>query len=151
MEQEIFSHDQKTIIGRVRNLTYGYKFLANVIDPEMYNSRIQIDFKNRKAFVLIEKPFLKDKAYEQHVIRQTFNWVNYLIDISFVLVDTLVEFNLAKTLRPSDNKDDVFTFGPGAINVPFETIEITDSTKVEALIKYADIQLEISNEIDNLI
>jgi hypothetical protein len=151
MKQEIFSHDQKTIIARVRNLTYGYKFLANVIDPEMYNSRIQIDFKNKKAFVLIERPFLIDKAYEQHVIRQTFNWVNYLIDISFVLVDTLVQFNLAKTLRPSDSMEDVFIFGPGAINVPFETIEITDPIKVEALIKYADIQLEISNEIDNLI
>ena len=151
MEQEIFTHDQKTIIARVRNLTYGYKFLANVIDLDMYNSRIQIDFKNRKAFILIERPILIDKAYEQHVIIQTYNLVNYLIDISFVLVDTLVQFNLAKTLKPSDNKEDVSIFGPGAINVPFEAIEITAPAKVEALIKYADIQLEISNEIDNLI
>ena len=151
MKQEIFSHDQKNIIRRVRSLTYGYKFLANVIDPEMYNSRIQVDLKNKKAFVLIQKPFLKNKAYEQHVIKQTFNWVNYLIDISFVLLDTLIEFNLAKTLRPSDIKDDVFAFGPGAINMPFETIEITEPKKVEALIKYVDIQVEISDDIDNLI
>lgn len=151
MKQEIFTHDQKTIIRRVRNLTYGYKFLANVIDPEMNNSRIQVDLINKKAFVLIQKPFLRDKTYERHVIKQTFNWVNYLIDISFVLLDTLIEFDLAKTLSPSTVKDELFTFGPGAINVPFETIEITNSEKVEALIKYADIQLEISDEIDNLI
>ena len=61
MKQEIFSHDQKNIIRRVRSLTYGYKFLANVIDPEMYNSRIQVDLKNKKAFVLIQKPFQKTR------------------------------------------------------------------------------------------
>jgi len=150
MEQNIFSDDQKTIIRRVRNLTNGYQFLSNVIDPEMYNSRIRVDVKNKKAYVLIEKPFLVDKAYEQHFIKQTFNWVNYLIDISFVLLDTLIEFKLATTLRPSEDKNDVFTFGPGAVNMPFETIEITDANKVESLIKYADIQVEISNDIDKL-
>ena len=151
MAQEIFTKDQKTIIRRVRNLTYGYEFLSNVIDPEMCNSRIQVDLKNKKAFVLIQRPLLRDKNYEKHVINQTFNWVNYLIDISFVLIDTLVEFGLAKTLRPSDSKEEIVTFGPGAINMPFETIEITDPNKVEALIKYSNIQLEINNNIDNLI
>ena len=85
------------------------------------------------------------------VINQTFNWVNYLIDISFVLIDTLVEFELAKTLRPTDSKEEIITFGSGAINMPFETIEITDLKKVEALIKYSNIQLEINDNIDNLI
>lgn len=151
MKEEIFTQDQKTIIRRVRNLTYGYKFLANVIDPEMCNSRIQVDGKNKKAFILIQRPLLRDKNYEKHVINQTFNWVNYLIDISFVLLDTLIEFELAKTLRPTDLKDEVITFGPGAINMPYETIEIKDPKKVEALLKYADIQLEINDNIDNLI
>ena len=35
--------------------------------------------------------------------------------------------------------------------MPFETIEITEPKKVEALIKYVDIQVEISDDIDNLI
>jgi len=151
MTTEIFTQDQKEIIKRVQNLAYGYKFIGNVIDPEMCNSRIQIDFENRKAFVLIQKPLLQDKAYEQHIIKQSFNWINYLIDISFVLLDTLIEFDLAKTLRPCDITDEVFTFGPGAMNMPFETIEIKDKTKVEALIKLADIQVEISNNINKLI
>lgn len=151
MKQEIFTEDQKTIIQRLRNLTYGYKFLGNVIDPEMYHSRIQVDLKNKKAFILIERPMLFDSKYEKHVILQTFNWINYLIDISFVLLDTLVEFGLAKTLRPSDIKDDVFTFGPGAFNVPFKSIEIMDRLKVESLLKYADLQLEIDDSINNLI
>jgi hypothetical protein len=77
--------------------------------------------------------------------------VNYLIDISFVLIDTLVVFELAKTLRPTDSNEEIITFGPGAINMPFETIEITDLKKVEALIKYSNIQLEINENIDNLI
>lgn len=117
----------------------------------MCNSRIQVDLKNKKAFVLIQRPLLRDKNYEKHVINQTYNWVNYLIDISFVLIDTLIEFDLAKTLIPSDSKEEIVTFGPGAINMPFEKIEITDPKKVEALIKYADIQLEINDNIDNLI
>lgn len=75
------------------------------------NSRIQINLKNKKAFVLIQKPFLRDKAYEQHIIKQTFDWVNYFIDISFMLLDTLIKFKLAKTLRPSNIKNDVFIFG----------------------------------------
>jgi hypothetical protein len=151
MEQEIFTHDQKAIISRLRTLAYGSKFLGNVIDPVMYDARIRVDFKGQRAFILIQKPLLAHPEYEQYVIQQAFNWVNYLIDISFVLLDVLVQFKLAKTLRPADIKDEVFTFGPGAINMPCETIEITDVNKVQALIKLADVQVEISSEIDKLL
>ena len=151
MAEDIFTKDEKIIIQRLRNLDYGGKFLSNVIDPEMHNTRIKVDKKQKRAFILIEKPSLRDKQYERHVLNQIFNWVNYLIDISFVLIDTLVESGFAKKKRAADITDEVIIFGPGAFNVPFETIEITDQVKVDALLKYADIQVEILNEIDTLL
>jgi len=151
MASNIFTPDQLLIIKRLQNQHYGYKFLANVIDPEMYNARIKVDFKNKKAYVLIQKPHLVDKKYEQHVIQQANNWVNYLIDISFVLIDTLIKFEYAEIKELDNQKDDEMTFGPGAINMPFDTFEIHDSKKVESLLKYASIQITIKERIQEII
>ena len=148
MEQEKFSHEQKAIIKKVRNLPFGYKLISNAIDDDLENVQIQVDKKNQKVFVLITKPFLSDTTYENDVILEIFNQVNNIIEISFVFFNTLIESNLAETLPAPTSRDDVFTFGPGTENIPFVTMEITDPIKVDALIKYADIQVKINDDID---
>ena len=148
MSQEVFSSDEKIIIERLRNAKFGPEFLANIIDSDIQNARIRVDKKDKKAYVLVQKPLLVDKEFEAYFIDRTFIWINYVIDISFVLLDALVKHGLAKPRSRADVVDKVVTFGPGAFNMPFEIREITDRNRVEALLRFVDLRLEILDRIE---
>lgn len=146
----LLTENEKTIIKRLRNSPYGRDFIANVIDNELKQARIQVDKKANKAYILVEKDYYTNLLdSEKTRIVQIINWVMYLISISFGLINFL-DLSGYVTLHKPDITDNITTIGPGITDSNAHEYEIKDPTIVEYLIKYIDSIVELKEEIENL-
>jgi len=148
----MFTDNEKLIIERFKNYPSGRTFLANVIDRELSQSRIQVYKAEKKAFILVEKNYYTTlDEVEKQRITQIYRWIMYVISVSFGLIEFLDECGSYINLRTADITDDPVTIGPGLSDNNAHKFEITQTGVVEQLIKYIDVQIEIKPEIETLL
>ncbi|MCF6307900.1 MAG: hypothetical protein L3J09_08085 [Flavobacteriaceae bacterium] len=148
----MFTDNEKLIIERFKNYPSGRTFLANVIDRELSQARIQVYKAEKKAFILVEKNYYTTlDEVEKQRITQIYRWIMYVISVSFGLIEFLDECGTYINLRNVDITDDPVTIGPGLSDSNAHKFEITQTGVVEQLIKYIDVQIEIKPEIETLL
>ena len=146
----LLTDNEKIIIARLKESPNGRDFIANVIDNELKGARIRVDKNAKKAFILVEKNYYTNLSEaERNRINQVFNWVTYIISISFVLVDFLDQCGFV-SMRTPDVKDAIATIGPGLDEPNAHMFEVLNPFIVDSLIKYIDNIIILKDGVETL-